>query len=246
MTDFYCPKCGAPMKYREGPYGRFYGCSKYPSCRGTRNISEFTQEELNAAYKADKKVVADEKFSALKIAIENKMFFLHVQTDRMTSKYGSGGLEQTDGFVWVTNINKKELEYLNIRVVHSFNRYGSWFHSVPADTLTRFPWVDTMDESKTIHVPTVGYESITFEQIMADERLDGFALIELVKRTTVESEKYFVRVTHFTKVYVDETLIGENITYAAAYRLGYKVIRKELYDEQSKIEDDYLARRGLE
>jgi len=33
-----CPKCGSPMIRRTGPYGAFYGCSKYPNCSGTRRI----------------------------------------------------------------------------------------------------------------------------------------------------------------------------------------------------------------
>ncbi|MFH1614492.1 MAG: AAA domain-containing protein [Planctomycetota bacterium] len=32
-----CPKCGSPMVLRNGRYGPFFGCSKYPYCRGTRN-----------------------------------------------------------------------------------------------------------------------------------------------------------------------------------------------------------------
>jgi len=32
-----CPKCGSGMVLRNGRYGSFYGCSKYPYCRGTRN-----------------------------------------------------------------------------------------------------------------------------------------------------------------------------------------------------------------
>ena len=31
-----CPKCGASMIRRSGKYGNFYGCSKYPYCKGTR------------------------------------------------------------------------------------------------------------------------------------------------------------------------------------------------------------------
>jgi hypothetical protein len=31
-----CPKCGARMVLRVGPYSKFYGCSKFPYCRGTR------------------------------------------------------------------------------------------------------------------------------------------------------------------------------------------------------------------
>ena len=32
-----CPACGAPMVLRSGRYGKFYGCSKYPSCKGKRS-----------------------------------------------------------------------------------------------------------------------------------------------------------------------------------------------------------------
>ncbi len=34
-----CPKCGAPMVFRNGPYGLFLGCSNYPQCRGTRHLA---------------------------------------------------------------------------------------------------------------------------------------------------------------------------------------------------------------
>jgi superfamily I DNA and/or RNA helicase len=30
-----CPKCGSRMHLRTGRYGKFYGCSKYPYCKGT-------------------------------------------------------------------------------------------------------------------------------------------------------------------------------------------------------------------
>lgn len=33
-----CPRCGSPMRLRSGSRGRFWGCSRYPRCRGTRNI----------------------------------------------------------------------------------------------------------------------------------------------------------------------------------------------------------------
>jgi DNA topoisomerase-1 len=33
-----CPKCGAPMVKRTGSRGDFWGCSKYPTCKGTRHI----------------------------------------------------------------------------------------------------------------------------------------------------------------------------------------------------------------
>jgi DNA topoisomerase-1 len=33
-----CPKCGSPMIKRNGPRGEFWGCSKFPTCKGTRNL----------------------------------------------------------------------------------------------------------------------------------------------------------------------------------------------------------------
>ena len=34
-----CPRCGAKMVLRNGRYGQFYGCSKFPQCKGTRNYT---------------------------------------------------------------------------------------------------------------------------------------------------------------------------------------------------------------
>ncbi|MFA6525385.1 MAG: AAA domain-containing protein [Patescibacteria group bacterium] len=34
-----CPRCGSRMVARTGRYGRFYGCSKYPYCKGTRQFT---------------------------------------------------------------------------------------------------------------------------------------------------------------------------------------------------------------
>ena len=34
-----CPKCGSKMFLRNGRFGKFYGCSRYPMCKGTRNFS---------------------------------------------------------------------------------------------------------------------------------------------------------------------------------------------------------------
>ena len=34
-----CPICGATMHERKGKYGHFMGCTMYPTCGGTRNMS---------------------------------------------------------------------------------------------------------------------------------------------------------------------------------------------------------------
>lgn len=38
LSDKTCPKCGSKMILRKGRYGKFYGCSKFPYCRGTKQV----------------------------------------------------------------------------------------------------------------------------------------------------------------------------------------------------------------
>ena len=37
-TDIACEECGSPMLLRQGPRGRFLGCSAYPKCKATRPV----------------------------------------------------------------------------------------------------------------------------------------------------------------------------------------------------------------
>jgi len=48
-----CPECGAPMRIRQARQGRnagnyFFGCSRYPKCRATVNLSDAQQAEMQA------------------------------------------------------------------------------------------------------------------------------------------------------------------------------------------------------
>jgi DNA topoisomerase-1 len=38
-TDYTCPTCGAKMLLREGRYGKFLGCSRYPECKTIVNVT---------------------------------------------------------------------------------------------------------------------------------------------------------------------------------------------------------------
>ena len=35
-NEMLCPLCNSKMVLRSGRYGKFFGCSKFPYCRGTR------------------------------------------------------------------------------------------------------------------------------------------------------------------------------------------------------------------
>lgn len=36
-VDLSCPRCGSEMILRNGKRGKFYGCPRFPRCRGTRD-----------------------------------------------------------------------------------------------------------------------------------------------------------------------------------------------------------------
>ncbi len=38
FKDPKCPRCGSKMVRRSGKFGEFWGCLKYPLCKGTLNI----------------------------------------------------------------------------------------------------------------------------------------------------------------------------------------------------------------
>ena len=33
-----CPRCGSPLKLRNGKFGEFWGCTGYPDCKYTQNV----------------------------------------------------------------------------------------------------------------------------------------------------------------------------------------------------------------
>ncbi|MFC5775519.1 restriction endonuclease [Ectobacillus antri] len=37
-NEVVCDKCGSEMKIRKGPSGLFYGCTNFPTCRGTKPL----------------------------------------------------------------------------------------------------------------------------------------------------------------------------------------------------------------
>ena len=43
-----CPECNSPMKLRQGRGNYFLGCSKYPKCRGTKEVPPDIVEQLAA------------------------------------------------------------------------------------------------------------------------------------------------------------------------------------------------------
>ena len=48
LEEVECPECSGPMVSRTGKYGVFWGCKKYPECRGTRDSMGRSRAEREA------------------------------------------------------------------------------------------------------------------------------------------------------------------------------------------------------
>ena len=45
LQAIHCPKCRAPMRIREGQYGQFHACTRFPDCNGTRPLEETAPQD---------------------------------------------------------------------------------------------------------------------------------------------------------------------------------------------------------
>lgn len=52
-----CPCCGGPMVERSSRFGLFWGCRKYPKCKGTRERPRNKQERQELGEKAANRAV---------------------------------------------------------------------------------------------------------------------------------------------------------------------------------------------
>jgi ssDNA-binding Zn-finger/Zn-ribbon topoisomerase 1 len=48
-----CPECDGPMVSRKSKYGVFWGCRKFPECKGTRDSMGRSKVEREAERDAD-------------------------------------------------------------------------------------------------------------------------------------------------------------------------------------------------
>ena len=46
ISEYQCPQCGAPLRRRSGPNGVFAGCSRYPACKGSRQVEQCTEQVI--------------------------------------------------------------------------------------------------------------------------------------------------------------------------------------------------------
>jgi len=59
-----CPECDGEMVSRTGKYGVFWGCKKFPECKGTRD-SQGRSKADREMEKVNKEIDKDDKDSAM-------------------------------------------------------------------------------------------------------------------------------------------------------------------------------------
>ena len=46
-----CPQCGSDTIFKSGRNGDFYGCTRFPDCKGSRNAEQVSIESILSHYK---------------------------------------------------------------------------------------------------------------------------------------------------------------------------------------------------
>lgn len=73
MSEQKCPKCGSKMLTRKGKYNDFLGCSRFPKCKGTRNLSKGNNQAVRELKSIDKPNHRQDKiFQAVESIVKNK------------------------------------------------------------------------------------------------------------------------------------------------------------------------------
>ena len=53
MEETLCPECKTKMVPRNGQYGKFWGCPRFPKCKGTRDSMGRSKAERDSAFRRD-------------------------------------------------------------------------------------------------------------------------------------------------------------------------------------------------
>jgi DNA topoisomerase-1 len=81
-----CPKCGqGRLSLKPSKYGPFVGCSSYPECRYTRQLTDVTGEKSEAAI-ADGRVLGQDPETGLDVIVKAGRFGTYLQLGEQTSK----------------------------------------------------------------------------------------------------------------------------------------------------------------
>lgn len=93
-----CAECGADMVQRTSKFGPFYGCSRFPLCRGTHGANKLTGAPLGTP--------ADTATKAARVKA-------HAAFDRLWRGKDSA-MSRTDAYAWLASVMKLSVDDAHI------------------------------------------------------------------------------------------------------------------------------------
>lgn len=84
-----CPRCSSPMRRRTGKYGAFLGCSRFPRCKGTKNIS--LTSTPTAEIKSEVKTETKSKVSSTSLPFNQTDNYWNIRYQDCLKFYESNG-----------------------------------------------------------------------------------------------------------------------------------------------------------
>lgn len=202
MTNPICPQCGGRMRERKNRASgsKFFGCAKYPGCKGTRPFSDTT------AVKAKARDWSDFKASKYQDAIGR---FLTAETDNLVVEAGPGS-GKTTLLEWLVSqlrpgasvallaFNKKIATELKNRIAKQ-GVYISTLHSLGYANIRQSLGKIDVDEWKYNNILRQFYKSGDYSVEEKDTlSTDKAAIVDLVsKRMATLSDDYPMLIDRF-------------------------------------------------
>lgn len=191
-TTITCPLCNSEMKLRNGSRGQFWGCSRFPRCKGTRNASEKTAEKQEYMPQPEK------KWSKYQLAIFDFVKSLPANPGLngvIEAVAGSGkttvlvkALEftPTDAQVAFLAFNKHIADELKERVPPHV--YASTLHSLCYANIRAALGNVTVDENKVGHILRNNKKSARgrIAEVMEESHSEIVKIVSLLKNLLLE------------------------------------------------------------
>ena len=93
MKKIYCPECNSEMVLRNSKYGLFYGCSRYPECKGAHGAHQSSGKPLG--------IPADKETKTWRMKA-------HDAFDKLWKKYGYKRKDSYKLLQTIMGLNEKE------------------------------------------------------------------------------------------------------------------------------------------
>lgn len=197
FTKPSCPVCGSEMKLRTSVRGSFWGCTRFPRCKGTRNASD-GQKQFAPAPKPEYKPISDRKWSVYQQAIfdfvkscksnpgNNAVVEACAGSGKTTTIVKALEFTPTDSSVAFLAFNKHIANELKEKVPPHV--YASTIHSLCYANVRAALGNVTVDENKCSHILRNNQKSARgrMAEVMDESHSEIIKIVSLLKNLLLE------------------------------------------------------------